>query len=1770
MSTVYQYDTEVNEGFASIPSTISRAISTIYGGTIAAAVDTGASLYNTLGMFIPGEQDASTADIMERIGGDPLRVYQEHQDAVQAASLIGGSVASGGIAVKLLDKWRHGSKSVNWLTDAGRAADRQKLTDLYRSSQASTAEYRNLLWSTRAKEVGNALVDTAAAEVAILGTMGAHPLMEDYFEDPWTNAGISLALGGVIGSGVNVIQSAAKLRGAQAEVESGILSGLYEKIMPTAPGMASNTAMQTNRISIANLGNIIEQKQAAGLTAESDLEMFYAQKLKSQLELEQSQLFEKMASKEILELPKHEQEAIRMTLESDDRMLNVNSVRIMNAKDWLTSAAKPAVKALTDKPTFIAPNAKGVDEAKDVVYFPNSQKYGSIGDIQHHGTIAASGETMKDFQKASVNEVKNPRFDYSLEAVAKSTPAADAEFGKWTVKFASMDDDAFQAFLKDAVLAGDDIPLVQAVSARLRNSPELAAKTKIKIADLRPYDEAVVEGVDAARTLGGTPVKYQQAAEALLNNNTVRAKYTVEGLEGIQRWINGTGVTDLAKGAYAYFARGYHARGLGEADRALAKKFANIYESPQSQQLRKDLLANLADKDGKIYLYRGLNAPKVFGQAPLESMAITPSKAGQFASGPNGKTMLYKIDVEDVVGALVDIGPRGDNVELIVRASARDAEAVLDSAGRIKFAEKYHKNLENKKTPALEVDADALQGYLVENKFKAITDLIRKGFPADALATRLNLPDDAVRAFMATDLSYDSFEDIVTRMGVAKYAGIADVEAAMSAANKPLIMRTSLKKNQYTQAISNLNAKTLNQMNDLAVSTLMFESKSPAVTGLADMIYKRYGKAMDMMRMQLGRVSQAAGGNKFFTSTDHYVREMGDIGVAASVIGKDLTQHSNNVAKSFLEPVSKFMDKIVDSPAALTEVNIIYNMNAGLSGWRIYKDGQIWQKVKRLNDEGKEVEVLEAVLFQGKEFKVKTAEADALLKHLQDKGGELYEMANVRQAILGERDMSNIGFWMPSFNPVNKHIAYFHDKATNVTQVIYGTSKENLEEAIATFAKEIAADPKNKIIVRKGDQQWWSELNGRLDPIRMTSADITKRKSGSGQAAVLNVGPQVLSELAGGYEHYINAHLRGLADLAMSDITDTLRMYSKASTGDVKAQSLSFIERFRAPSKDPAKVVHNTLLGHSDLGEYEGWQTVSNSFGMGISKALDVTSAVFSTLTKPIIRWDKKKGLSPEQMKQFDYEEYDAKLFEAGVINPFQIYEREAAKKFGVSQLSDMPDRSKRVISATNAMAATVALRFGDLAHGLVNLMSMPILTQLSIGKTLPETFMGVKRQTVPQNIYQVMSDGVRAMNSPRFKHLQKKWEELGYFEPLVSEATEVIKNVRSFEKGVLPGIERAVDSAFVKMMSKTSDWSEAMSRKVAMNTGYMLGKRLYPELDDDALTIFARDFMDKTQGNYSAAQRPVFFQGTAGMALGLFQTYMITMAQSIYRNIEKGDWGTLAKAAALQSGIFGTKSLPGFEYISETIGNNFSDDNYDLTTGTFRALGNEERGIGEMVLYGLPSALSGASIYTRGTVDPRLPNFLAGIDNIVGVNMGIQAYDTISQVATSLGQGDDVGQAMLEALSVQTLSRPLARGSELLMSRLGEGGTVNRQGNTVQTSDEVWTFQGIFARALASRPMEEARLREAEFRKATYDQVDREARQAVTDKLRTALRNGSNTPEKVSALAEEYFRNGGSPTGWRAAYRNAVARTNVSGELTFLDELDPEDPFNHMIDSLD
>jgi hypothetical protein len=427
----------------------------------------------------------------------------------------------------------------------------------------------------------------------------------------------------------------------------------------------------------------------------------------------------------------------------------------------------------------------------------------------------------------------------------------------------------------------------------------------------------------------------------------------------------------------------------------------------------------------------------------------------------------------------------------------------------------------------------------------------------------------------------------------------------------------------------------------------------------------------------------------------------------------------------------------------------------------------------------------------------------------------------------------------------------------------------------------------------------------------------------------------------------------------------------------------------------------------------------------------------------------------------------------------------------------------------------------------------------------------------------QIMFEGIRAMNSAQFSALNQRWEKAGLFKPMVSEVTDVMRATRRFDKGATAAIENALDSKFIEFMSMPADYTESLTRKVAMNTGAILAKRLYPELDDAGVTIFARDFMDKSIGNFHAAQRPVMFQGTLGVALGLFQTYMWTLGQNLYRHLEHKNYKVIGKAALMQSTIFGAGSLPGFDIVSNMIADRFSDDNIDLITGTYRATGGAD-GMGDFILYGLPSNLPiGASFSTRGDISPRFP---ISPEQLVSVNFISQAYKSVMDVAGALDtQSPDMARSLGQALSLQSMSRPIARASEL-----ATGYSITRRGNTVQTPEEVWSFQGVAARVLSTRPLEEQKLRDADHLNHLYGAMDRDNREDAMQKIRTSLRNGTLNDELLASTAERYFRNGGSPAGWRSAINTAIARTEESGKEALMEKLRPNNPLHYMIDSLE
>jgi hypothetical protein len=120
-----------------------------------------------------------------------------------------------------------------------------------------------------------------------------------------------------------------------------------------------------------------------------------------------------------------------------------------------------------------------------------------------------------------------------------------------------------------------------------------------------------------------------------------------------------------------------------------------------------------------------------------------------------------------------------------------------------------------------------------------------------------------------------------------------------------------------------------------------------------------------------------------------------------------------------------------------------------------------------------------------------------------------------------------------------------------------------------------------------------------------------------------------------------------------------------------------------------------------------------------------------------------------------------------------------------------------------------------------------------------------------------------------------------------------------------------------------------------------------------------------------------------------------------------------------------------------------------------------------------------------------------------------------------------------------------------------------------VQTPEEVWTATGIMARVIGTRPLEETKLREAMHLNTYYGSIDYDNRKSISIKLKNDIRSGTLTDELIAEYGDQYMRNGGSPTGWRAAVNEALARADTSGKETFVEKLKPTSPFMHMMNSL-
>lgn len=1904
--TVDTFDNIVNRDFHAAEFDTRLSLGrTLTGGAVATVGDAAASIWNSL----PGTPEVQTADLLRNISADALQIYNENPDTVQAASFIAGSLLPIGLSTKGMGMLRGGSKGVNWFTKAGKEADMAAVTKLFSEAGKDTAEYRSLVRSTYIKGAANQALDAVAGEVAIMGLMNAHPLMEDYWQDPVKNFAIGIGLGAGIGGAIGHVADRYALRSMTGAIEAKAIGETLGTLRDVAPDMTNAVKLQSHEMNIQSMNAVLEQGKAAGKTAQNDLVMSFAESALLRERHAQVGLFEDIVSDKIKALPKEEKDAFMRAIIDKPEMYGVENVKffteaqatkspltksgtaeirvpvkplesnmvtkyyVENHYDELVAAGKAnsneaiayslasgnmpfgamtkdletalvwaaakkdthqelfrevfaaaqaridgkdvpghvktflqqkvnellgdraeiiatkgVPKALTDKPVLSKIEIKksindeigvGTQTSVQSVYYPELGKYGTTKDVNNYGNAAIYGKTVQDLKKElPSNFGKIPNLDSSLEIESQASAAVHKQYIAARAHVEDWDADK----LAKAVLGENDLPLMSAIVMKMKSDFELQSKVRITLHDKSPVQKAFLESAPGGRNAYGLPQTYAQGTQKFLDADWMRKSFDPrKGSNGdavaarlVNDWVAGD-QQPINRMAQEWAAKGFSATGK---DEHAAMKFDALYNSVGSQKLRAEFL-QVADPDGYVYLYRGVklnNNKDIYRANILEPHTTDPLKAAEFTKHSNGQVRLVKVHVDNIAGGWIDDASQPYRNEILVLPAANAPEAVL--SGDLK-------NLTYRKLEAQLGTADVtgaskgkqvmygdLEELLVQEKQRLIDDMLRQGYPMEAISIKSDTPLSAVMdyAHMQKDGSV-SLSDFYKIEDLIKTKSVADAEEAIRPKNAPIILEGNATKNPYIEGHQALSNKNMKDISDTFMMAIMSGSGSGAARELSQYIYGDWKVAMDIMKAELGKANNELAGSKMINSTDFWARNMGSIGPIATNVGKQVQRITNDLIKKIVSPISDAMAVVAKDPAATVEFNTFINLNASLKGWRMFDSttGQLMQRVEKVGENGKPVTVLEAAKLDGKTYAIATPEVRSLIEGMNQQGKELFDLTNTSRKILGKADISDIGLWVPSMNPVNKFIAYVHDLGTDTTKLLYANNKAEYVDMVRNYKKYLADSGKagGVQVVTKDEQAMWNVLNGRLDVMSMERADVSMLKGGSSSSAIVNSGLGVFSELAGGYEHYITSQMRNIAELNMHEVTAMLDNMSAINQATVKSQPFGELKKVVTQEKDAAAVLKNTLLGNSNLGEHAGWAKINQSFETGLTFGVNAVTDAWRTVTEPVQKalFGGKKAMTPELAKKIDYEEMSRLLASKGIHNPWAAFDKEAANMFGMSKLEDHKDSSKRIIYASNALAATVALRIGELAQPLVNILSLPILTGLATASKMPAEFMGVARGTAelgPFGGVKLMYEGARAANSPMWRKLDADWAKQGYYSPLVSEVSNILRASRSFEKGAVSKIESALDSKMVQIMSKPADLSESFVRRQTMFTGAVLAKRLYPELSDAGITIFARDFMDKAVGNFHASQRPVFFQGTLGVALGLFQTYMLTLGQSVYRQLEMRNYKALGKAALTQSGIFGVESMPGFKEVSTMIGDHFSDENVDLTTGTYRALGSKAA---DIVLYGLPSNL-GPSLHTRGDVSIRPPNVLGGLQNTVAVSFVSQTMDMMESVQNSLkSDNKDMARAFGQALAMQSMSRPLARGAEL-----ATGYSTTRKGNTVQTPEEVWTAQGIISRVLATRPLEESKLREAMHLNTFYGSKDRERRQEVTNQLKTAIRGGELSQEQIEKFSGEYLRKGGTPTGWRSALNTAIAQTDSSGKMGLIEKLKPNNPLNFMIDNLD
>lgn len=319
------------------------------------------------------------------------------------------------------------------------------------------------------------------------------------------------------------------------------------------------------------------------------------------------------------------------------------------------------------------------------------------------------------------------------------------------------------------------------------------------------------------------------------------------------------------------------------------------------------------------------------------------------------------------------------------------------------------------------------------------------------------------------------------------------------------------------------------------------------------------------------------------------------------------------------------------------------------------------------------------------------------------------------------------------------------------------------------------------------------------------------------------------------------------------------------------------------------------------------------------------------------------------------------------------------------------------------------------------------------------------------------------------------------------------------------------------------------------------------------------------------ASQRGQLFEGVIGSSATMFQNYSFNLANVLLRSLENGDARGAILMTAMQAGIHGVRTLPGFDTMNKALIGERNRTHGDIPSTLYAAGGDTVAGqaLADFVLYGAASNLTSINFFSRADATPRsLTVVPTSIGEMPSVKILSQIFGNIintskMMMATSDAGMQAVGETLVKGIEHNGLWRPAAQ----LAARLQGYSTTTHLGTVnMRYNDDIYyenrsaglpaQFANMFgmdshtahafsyaASLVGSRPLNEAIILDASQSRQHYQIKDKEARKGLTAAMASLVAGGRDikaNEELMLDLELRYANMGGTAKGFAASVANA------------------------------